>query len=739
MRNFMIALLSLSIFISTSIHSFAEKNKEIYLTKRSSISEKTLDYANQILNGELFVSPNYPAYKVNKSINWKEDPYHKTTWRLYYQSMDTLSYLTNAYEMTNDTKYLNYGLSLIQSFWQFNHNPDKATDSYTYEAHAIGNRTNNLMYFYHFYANSPIATESNKNYLKTILRKHGRILNDSKYYNFRSNHGIYQDRALLELSAYFPAEDESVVWRKNAINRTNEHIKRDFTEDGLHKEHSPMYFSIVLDLINDMNQIAKDNELSKLILRAQNAFSKLVLSDFTLPGIGDSDYTDAPTTTTFSELDPEYEYILTRGKNGKQPALVNNISNSVVVIRDGFGLNTSSIVFNASNFSAVHKHADDLSFLLTQNGQPIFIDSGKYSYDTKDPIQRYLRSTFAHNVVTVDGKSYPISIDNAGKTKISNFIDNSTSVIITGEHTIYNGVSVFRTLIYLKEKKVILIQDEILSDISHKTNQVFNIAQDLLTQAINPTTILLNKTITLKQHKSSIFTEYFGQSSPLRGFASTSFNQYYPIKQLDFESNGKNIQYFTSISTTPITVSNFSLKEDQYTVTLSDGSIYKITKPITTPFVNEVSDHSTKISGFTQGKAQIIINNGQKLIARGQANASGNFSIRIPLQVSGRTLTITVINKNLLNRAKNEIIVKDKTVPTLETITYNPKTKTISGKTDKNSNITFKINQKTYSTKSDIFGNFTIRFPELKSGSSITVNATDLSGNTSMTKIVKVQ
>jgi hypothetical protein len=173
--------------------------------------------------------------------------------------------------------------------------------------------------------------------------------------------------------------------------------------------------------------------------------------------------------------------------------------------------------------------------------------------------------------------------------------------------------------------------------------------------------VLLNNSITLKQHKQASLKEYFGQKSPIRGFASTNFNSIYPIKQLDFSSTGNNIQYFTSISTTPITVKDFSLIEDQYKIIMSDGTTYNLNKPMTTPFVNEITNLTFNVEGFTQGSATIKIMSGSNVIGSGQADKDGKFSIFMPLQDAGTKLIIVSTSKNGQYKASTTMIVKDGT------------------------------------------------------------------------------
>src|ERR687887_661855 len=61
-----------------------------------------------------------------------------------------------------------------------------------------------------------------------------------------------------------------------------------------------------------------------------------------------------------------------------------------------------------------HGHLDNTNVLLSAYGQPILIDSGgPYSYDKKPEMglngpfkELYVRTSPAHNVLTVDGKSF---------------------------------------------------------------------------------------------------------------------------------------------------------------------------------------------------------------------------------------------------------------------------------------------------------------------------------------------
>jgi hypothetical protein len=58
---------------------------------------------------------------------------------------------------------------------------------------------------------------------------------------------------------------------------------------------------------------------------------------------------------------------------------------------------------------AAHGHADALSFVLHVDGQPVFIDSGTYTYHTEPEWRNYFIGTLAHNTVRINKKNQAVS------------------------------------------------------------------------------------------------------------------------------------------------------------------------------------------------------------------------------------------------------------------------------------------------------------------------------------------
>lgn len=81
----------------------------------------------------------------------------------------------------------------------------------------------------------------------------------------------------------------------------------------------------------------------------------------------------------------------------------------------------SYLAQTAAFHSRTHKHADDLSFIWYDRGQPILIDAGRYGYIGKvetgsklwedghwysDPMRIFVESTRSHNALEFDGRNY---------------------------------------------------------------------------------------------------------------------------------------------------------------------------------------------------------------------------------------------------------------------------------------------------------------------------------------------
>jgi hypothetical protein len=90
---------------------------------------------------------------------------------------------------------------------------------------------------------------------------------------------------------------------------------------------------------------------------------------------------------------------------------------------------------------AAHGHADALSFILHVDGQPVFIDSGTYTYHTEPEWRSYFIGTLAHNTIRLNQKDQAV---NGGPTLWikhyeTNTIESDLSDVIDRIKASHNG------------------------------------------------------------------------------------------------------------------------------------------------------------------------------------------------------------------------------------------------------------------------------------------------------------
>ncbi|MDW4508222.1 heparinase II/III family protein [Priestia megaterium] len=564
--------------------------KKISIFKRVSSNSQTVGIADKLMRDELYVNTIWPTYKFNGKLTWKENPYKDDSWSFYFQSLDMVGYLTNAYEQTHSQKYLEKAQWYIESWMNANPSPTKQASRFAWKDHSTANRVVTMIQFWEQYKNSAIYDKDFENKLIEMLEKHGDFLMDDKNYSAGSNHGIFQDRSLIELALIFPDMSHSEQWYKKGMGRLITHVEGDVTKSGVHKEHSPSYHLLVLNLFKSINGFIKqfnvnEPKLKDGISKMEDYLAFIGNQSGDLPMLGDSQpeslYSLNPKSITSQKL----LYVVTKGKQGKKPGqeMVYADGGTAVFKNDLNNERPLYLLFTSAFHSTTHKHADDLSFILNYGKTDFFVDSGKYNYSYTDPYREYFKGTLAHNTVTVDKKSFPVTKDQVNKSKISSSEINKTYSYVTGSHELYKGVKVSRTLVYLKNTNSILVRDVMESNKNHTYTDIFNIGKDVdvkksASRVFTLTSKLDQQQIELIQlTKMSTIKNYKGSASPIAGWQSLEFNKKLPITQLQFtNSNQKNAEYKFIINTnTNNGVQNYTVKStpsaDIYTIVLKNG------------------------------------------------------------------------------------------------------------------------------------------------------------------------
>ena len=379
------------------------------------------------------------------------------------------------YEKTGDDSLLCIVKSYVADFIRANDHPEKGT--WPWYDDAIARRVQRWSYYYQYFGKQWGMDELAS--LKQSLDMQADVLMDDQYYRPMHNHGMFQDLGLMVYSILVCDDgDRRTQCLDKACDRMLKYFKYVYSDDGVHKEHSPSYEKEIRNVAQQVAELMKSirpefsMQLYPYAHKSDLHLAVLTRPDGLLPPIGDSRF------------------------------LANNVMPPLdVVFKDGghaifrkswFDAPDAAtwMMFMAATHGDTHKHSDDLSFLVYHKGD-LFVEAGFHNYDFLDEKTAYSYSGYAHNVLCVNDKDFPVKINSKGfrailpaarKTHITRF-DLSTDVkMVSGRQERFPNVIQDRTMRYDKKRQVIEIEDELLAKENLKATLVFHLDPEIMAE-----------------------------------------------------------------------------------------------------------------------------------------------------------------------------------------------------------------------------------------------------------------
>ena len=359
----------------------------------------------------------FPPVAIDLFKNWTDNPVSNRSWQWHSASFNFMPWLLALHATTGDQRAIDHAAEGIESWYrQF-----VAVDSdyeFAWHDHATANRLVAVLSLLCHLETYPARLRVD-DVLPHFLQAHGDRLCMEEMYSRHTNHGIDQSRALLLLATCAPWLEHADRWREIAIGRLEDELGQAFAADGGHVENSPGYHQFVSSLFTDVLATFGDaldaglkERIHTTLMQAAVFAAWIVRPDGRLPPIGDTEC--KPAHNVYHTLVGTVEYanvqwVCSRGGEGEKP------EGSTRMFPDaGYFIARSDwqdeaplpsdachLVFRCGRVSDYHRHDDDLSLTLWW-GSDWLLDGGAYSYAERDPVRRYLRSKWAHNVVVVD-------------------------------------------------------------------------------------------------------------------------------------------------------------------------------------------------------------------------------------------------------------------------------------------------------------------------------------------------
>ena len=186
---------------------------------------------------------------------------------------------------------------------------------------------------------------------------------------------------------------------------------------------------------------------------------------------------------------------------------------------------------------------------MTTNGNNVFIDSGKYNYEEKDPFRKYIKSPKAHNTIYIENTTYTLYKKHY-MPKITYYQKTLNHIYAQGVINIHDE-TLERNLIY--SEGVIFLVDKGKFTRPKAMHQNFNISNEVTISNIKEhVTSIQNadKNMTITQHyEVDKIKKFHGDKKNIRGFISKQFNKLIAIQQIDYTMVSKNPIFLTEINT----------------------------------------------------------------------------------------------------------------------------------------------------------------------------------------------
>lgn len=432
---------------------------------------KIIKRADALLNQGVKVGSR--EYTVD-AIDWQyyAEPERSAIYQLHAWAF--VDSLINAYMVSGDAHYAQAALTGVLSWCRLYIEAGDKHEFAWYDM-AVGLRASKLPWLLQYCVN----TKSEKTAVDRLwqaMHKHLEYLLNLDNLAEHSNHGVFQLIGALALVDFMRNHQDLISAQKTVQQKLIALLKKSFSDDGLHKEHSPLYH---IYLFNSVNMLKKSgflpkNEFDSLYQQALKSILWLCSPDGKILPLGDSKAHQLEKTLPQSimlEIENLREQAQGQCHCFKQGGLF--------VYRSNWLARADMLVFQAAFHNRMHKHADEFHFLYYHQGKPIFVDAGMYKYNYQDPKRRYIESTRAHNTVEIDGHDYSRYVNDAFQSAIE-FTGQLDRLVFASSY-LYRKRQFqthHRRHLCLISGVGLIIFDALASDLEHDYTQWFHLHPD---------------------------------------------------------------------------------------------------------------------------------------------------------------------------------------------------------------------------------------------------------------------
>lgn len=498
-----------------------------------SVKRLPMNYSNQVqmddsqeadgllLNKIPSISGRVEIFQSNIDWDMKDEEYRLVCFRV--NSFRYLFTLSNAFKQSDDKKYIDKGFEFIDN-WIANNFSLISGDKWN--PYVIADRLMNWIGFVSEYCDDTKI----KHYAKHIYPQAIELMKSIEY-QLGANHLLSEGRALIAAGAFLN-NGKMYQYGKKILQKE---FNVQFLKDGGHYERSVSYHVESLqqyfEAIWIMNYLGDSaaQSFAMMIKEAYKFLNNMIGVNGEIPLFNDSaiDYPFYDARDFLATTEYLYKTTPTNAYPGDYKVSwnmdnfekldcnwnINELSESTGFLHHRFQLgdNKYSVYFdvgdNGPDSNLGHTHADSLSILLSCSNKGILVDSGVFTYQNGE-LRNRCRSTKAHNTLEIDDTDNAevwsaFRVGRRGHSKVDYYENCNGTMKIRASSNGYTNIlkesaNHIRELIVDDQRGVLIVNDSLECNNSHKVTIRYHIGPDCSLQKLDEYTCFIDNRYLMK-------------------------------------------------------------------------------------------------------------------------------------------------------------------------------------------------------------------------------------------------
>lgn len=436
-------------------------------------------------------------------IDWNDHQNDDPEWCFMLSRMDYLDHLLLASLLTGDIAYADKAKEYILN-WIAAH-PSIVSEPST-RTLDTGIRVMNWMEALPYLSMLHALTEDELTRITDSMFAQMQYLKENYLPKYKtSNWGSIQTCAIVSVLPFLRADFLSDPLYQWALDEMTLQFSIQVYPDGMHWEQSTMYHIEVLNYgMKAVHYMGLHLQPCPSAVKEQvYALAKALAGQLTPSGeietFGDSDRVcardilsraallfDDPTFrfVGLDELDPESLYVLgvpaaqryaTLPASAPQSMHYDGEDSGMYTLRSSWDKDASFTMFTNGSLGSGHGHSDNLHLSACYQGDPVLIDSGRFTYREDHPLRVQLKGMAAHNGVMIDDKTYCVPSDSWGYADfglpLKNYVRHAGNLhYFEGAMLGHDPLQVWVRKVIVVDPAIWMIVDEVKCDGAHEAH-----------------------------------------------------------------------------------------------------------------------------------------------------------------------------------------------------------------------------------------------------------------------------